>query len=281
MYRALAARANYLAQDRADIQFAAKEICRGMAQPNRGHLKRLRRLARYLITAPRVVWEFPWQSASEVVDAFTDSDWAGCRRTARSTSGGALVRGKHCLRTYSVTQKFVTLSSGEAELMALVKATTEAIGLTQLAEGWGLSLRARVLVDSSAALAVTNRKGNGKLRHVRIGHLWVQELAEREEVDFVKVRGTHNPADLLTKHLVGGRIEEMSILLGQFACSGQADCKLALDTLHHATLSLCRALPQARGLRGQDVASACHRDADRQGRPRGSTVPWGEGGVTS
>ena len=32
-YRALAARANYLAVDRADIQFATKEICRAMATP--------------------------------------------------------------------------------------------------------------------------------------------------------------------------------------------------------------------------------------------------------
>ena len=32
-YRELAARANYLAQDRIDIQFATKEICRGMCSP--------------------------------------------------------------------------------------------------------------------------------------------------------------------------------------------------------------------------------------------------------
>ena len=35
-YRGIAARANYLAADRADIQYAVKEICRGMATPTRG-----------------------------------------------------------------------------------------------------------------------------------------------------------------------------------------------------------------------------------------------------
>ena len=109
--------------------------------------------------------------------------------------------GSHCLRTFSVTQKFVTLSSGEAELMALVKATSEAIGLAQLGAGWGMSLAATVFVNSSAALAVTARRGNGKLRHVRIGHLWAQELAASEEVWFRKIPGEQNPADLLTKHL--------------------------------------------------------------------------------
>ena len=32
-FRALAARANYLAQDRIDIQYATKELCRDMAKP--------------------------------------------------------------------------------------------------------------------------------------------------------------------------------------------------------------------------------------------------------
>ena len=227
-YRALAARANYLAQDRADIQFAAKECCRGMAAPNRGHLKAIRRLARYLIAAPRVVWTFRFQQRPACLTVYSDSDWAGCRRTARSTSGGVVMLGSHCLRTYSVTQKFVTLSSGEAELMALVKAASEGIGLTQLAESWGVELKANIFVDSSAALAVTNRKGCGKLRHVRIGHLWVQQLAEDDTVLFSKVRGTENPADLLTKHLPPGTRARLIPLVAQESRSGQATSRLNL-----------------------------------------------------
>ena len=42
-YRALAARANNLALDRPDIQYAVKEICREMSNPTRGDLRRLRR----------------------------------------------------------------------------------------------------------------------------------------------------------------------------------------------------------------------------------------------
>ena len=89
-YRALAARANYLAQDRADIAFAAKEVCRGMSAPTVGHMRALRRLGRYLITAPRVIWRFPWQDNIRELVVYSDSDWAGCNRTGRSTSGGAL-----------------------------------------------------------------------------------------------------------------------------------------------------------------------------------------------
>ena len=60
-FRALAARPNYLALDRMDLQYATKEVCRGMAAPTRGHIKKLRRLIRYLIEAPRVVTEYKFQ----------------------------------------------------------------------------------------------------------------------------------------------------------------------------------------------------------------------------
>ena len=60
-FRALAARANYLALDGMDLQYATKEVCRGMAAPTRGHVKKLRRLIRYLIEVPRVVTEYKFQ----------------------------------------------------------------------------------------------------------------------------------------------------------------------------------------------------------------------------
>ena len=46
-YRASAARANYLVQDRPDIMFAAKEVCRWMSVPTVGAWKSLKRLGHY------------------------------------------------------------------------------------------------------------------------------------------------------------------------------------------------------------------------------------------
>ena len=34
---------------------------------------------------------------------YTDSHWAGCRKIARSTSGGAVLRRRHTLETWSAT----------------------------------------------------------------------------------------------------------------------------------------------------------------------------------
>ena len=134
---------------------------------------------------------YHWQGA-ESMKAYSDSDWAGCKRTARSTSGEVVTRGEHHLKSWSVTQKRVTLSSAEAELGALIKTSTETIGILQMAEGLGRSTNAEIMVDSSAALSVVGRKGCGKLRHVRVGQLWVQEVAEAEELKYRKINGDEN-----------------------------------------------------------------------------------------
>ena len=54
-YRALVARCNYLAMDRADLQYAVKELCKAMSNPTIGDKKALKRVGRYLIGRPRMV----------------------------------------------------------------------------------------------------------------------------------------------------------------------------------------------------------------------------------
>ena len=57
-YRSLVMRIAYLAQDRADLQFAAKECARGMSKPTRGDQLKLKRIGRYLKGRPRAVIVF-------------------------------------------------------------------------------------------------------------------------------------------------------------------------------------------------------------------------------
>ena len=86
LYRAAAARANYLALDRPELSFAAKELCRRMSSPRQCDLQALRRVCRYLRGAPRVVYEFGWQPAGGALQVYADTDFAGCVATRRSTS---------------------------------------------------------------------------------------------------------------------------------------------------------------------------------------------------
>ena len=88
-FRGAAARANYLAADRIDCQFAAKEVWRWMAAPTKQSWLALKRLCRYLVGLPRLVFLYRWQTV-EALDVFADTDWAGCPRTRKTLAVGAL-----------------------------------------------------------------------------------------------------------------------------------------------------------------------------------------------
>ena len=87
LFRAVAARGNYIGPDRPDVQYSAKEVCRWMSAPTELGGTALKRLGRYLVGHKRLVFEYPWQEASGF-DIYSDTDWAGCLKTRKSTSGG-------------------------------------------------------------------------------------------------------------------------------------------------------------------------------------------------
>ena len=68
--------------------------------------------------------------------------------------------------------------------------------------------------DASAALGIIQRKGCGKLRHIRVNMLWVQDKGEDGTLEYHKVHGDENPGDLMTKHLSGERMVELMRSMG-------------------------------------------------------------------
>ena len=108
-------RANYLAEDRPEIKFSAKEAARHMAEPSVLGMDAVKRIVRFLIGAPRLVQRMERQAPQTVAKAWSDGDWAGCKRTRKSTSSFVLMHGQHFIKMGSGTQGPLSLSSGESE----------------------------------------------------------------------------------------------------------------------------------------------------------------------
>ena len=201
-YRGLVARANYLAQDRADIQFAVKELSRGMSKPTEGNWKALKRLGRYLLGRTRCVILYTRQSRGDRgIFTQSDTDYAGCIKTRKSTSGGIIKLGHHVVKTWSTTQSVIALSSGEAEYYGLVKATSHSLGMQAIAKDMGIDVNIFVYTDSSAAKGIASRRGLGKMRHIEVNQLWLQDKVAEGIIKVIKIPGTGNQADILTKHV--------------------------------------------------------------------------------
>jgi len=222
MYRALSARANYLAQDRPDIAFSTKELCREFAVPNKDSYGKLKRVVRFLIGLPRLVYCYDWQETPSAIDVYTDTDFAGCKTTRRSTSGGTVMFGNHCVRHWATTQTTLSLSSGEAELHGIGKGIAQAMGLRSLYADLGVKIDLRVHSDATAAIGIARRRGLGKLRHLDCEDLWIQAKVREKEVTLIKVLGAVNPADILTKYLDRKTLDAALITMRMVSESGRA-----------------------------------------------------------
>ena len=107
---------SYLSQDRCGLQFAVKELARRMQLPDAKNMQALKRLVRFLKGSPRCLVVYGRQAEQQVVDVFSDSDWAGCAKTCHSTSSSHVMLGGHPLAEAATSPNVVASSSGEAEL---------------------------------------------------------------------------------------------------------------------------------------------------------------------
>ena len=174
-YRGLAALANFMAQDRADIGYAAKEVSKTMSDPAECDLVAMKRLGRYLAEHPRCINMMYWQAAPSSIHCYSVSDWGGDLVSRRSTSGGCIFHGRHLVQSWSRTQQVVSLTSAEAELHDLTKAASEGLAVVNMSRELYYPLPLEVLTDSSAARGIILRSGVGKVKHLDIKILWIQE----------------------------------------------------------------------------------------------------------
>ena len=140
---------------------------------------------------------------------YTDSDWGGCRRTRKSTTGGVIMRGPHCIKSWSVTEGPIALSSAEAEYYAMVDGVIKAMGVQTMCEEVGVNGIKGPLVlhtDSSAAKGIASRRGLGKVRHIELCELWLQNQVARGKIVVHKISGADNFSDSLTKSSTSERI---------------------------------------------------------------------------
>ena len=125
------------------------------------------------------------------------------------------MQGKHCWRTWSSTQGAVALSAAEAEFYAMVDGVQRMKWAGTVSEELGIQVEDKVILlrtDSDAARSFVQRRGLGRMRHIEVRNLWLQEEVRLGRVKVERVSGKENAADLMTKYL---KVEEVVERLGR------------------------------------------------------------------
>ena len=147
-----------------------------------------------------------------------DADLNGCVRIRRCTSEGVVAVGggggegggrRRCgegvetaIKSWCSARPTIALSSGEADVNALTKATIEGLGVQAEAKDIGWSLCVVVLVDSPTAESTASRSGVWKVRHLESNTLWIQGAARERKIGIRKT--TSGPIHRLRAHHAAG-----------------------------------------------------------------------------
>ena len=213
-YRKVAGMLLYYGHGRGDLQFAIRLLCKDLRHPTEESWARLKRVVKYAYHT-RGLWTwFRAGGDSTYLVVFTDSDWAGDKKSRKSVGCAVVTWNGTVLAVIVRGQKVVAQSSGEAEFYAAVSGAKEAFHMQQLLAWCGFPLKVVLRTDSSACRGTMARQGVGRQRHLQVQTLWVQQEVKSGRLVLGKVSGSENMADIGTKPLGKTLFEKFRGMLG-------------------------------------------------------------------
>ena len=138
--------------------------------------------------------------------------------------------GHHVVKTWCCTQSVIALSSGEAEYYGLVKGASVGLGIKAMLADLGIYKGVRMKTDASAAKGIAARKGLGKIRHIEVSQLWLQDKVADGSIMIDKVDGKVNRADALTKAVQSEQLRDHVSWLNCELVSGRHELMPKLET---------------------------------------------------
>ncbi len=80
--------------------------------------------------------------------------------------------------------------------------------------GDGTAVRQRLFLESSSAKFVVQKSGDGKLKHVAIKHMFLQQLLRQKVFTTQKIPTRVSPSDLKFEKVQRGTTKLLSVLCG-------------------------------------------------------------------
>uniref|UniRef100_A0AAV1VBT5 Integrase catalytic domain-containing protein n=1 Tax=Peronospora matthiolae TaxID=2874970 RepID=A0AAV1VBT5_9STRA len=209
---------------RPDIAFAVGYVSRLMENPQEEHWVAVKRIFRFLQgTKTHGICYKP--SARIDFRGYSDADWAGDLTDRKSTSGYTFMLLGAPVSWGSKKQPSVSLSTTEAEYIALSLAIQEGKWIHRLLceivmaaneEGPELMIHE----DNQSCIKMTkNPVNHGRAKHIDIKYHHIRDEVKRGEVKLKYCETAVMLADIMTKGLHGPRHKEITTALGIRASS--------------------------------------------------------------
>lgn len=213
-YRKLIGSLSYLPEmTRPDICFSTHQLSKFVQDPTDRHWIAAKHVIRYLIGSTQHGIVFPRKNEL-LLHGYSDADFAN-DKSRRSTSGYIFFIGSAPVSWKTQLQRIVTLSTFEAELVAVTEAAKEAIFLRKLLHDFKITSckPIQIKMDNQAVITVAqNPKEHQRTKHLDVRIQKLREWIEAREISLTYVKTDDNTADLFTKPLVGSKFHTLKAL---------------------------------------------------------------------
>jgi hypothetical protein len=202
MYKQLIGSLIYLSNStRPDICYSVNQLARNMQNPTFENWKQGKRILRYLQGTKQI--KLIYKKKKEELCGYSDASYAEDKKDRKSTSGQVFMKNGGAISWKSRKQKIVSLSSMEAEYIALTDATKEGIWLKKMEKE--LNKENNILTifedNQSAIKTANNRIHNDRSKHIDVRYHFIRELIEEKKLKLVYCPTQNMIADIMTKAL--------------------------------------------------------------------------------
>ena len=163
----------FLSQDRADRTFAVKELCQRMSDPSQ--LFQIEATCSVPEGTKTMGPSFRIREREFGSDGLLGLRWGWRQRKAEVVKCAGRTRGRHFLKAYTRTQNIIARSSAGTELYTAALGASEAQAVQSMMWDLDFSVKPVLIIDAEATEHSLHRHGIGKMKHIDVAHLWLQD----------------------------------------------------------------------------------------------------------
>ncbi|KNZ75827.1 Copia protein, partial [Termitomyces sp. J132] len=219
------------AATRPDLSFAVALLACFQANPGPAHWKTLLHVLAYVkgMLDYKIVYSKELGGLIKPT-GYVDSDYGGDLDTCHLTAGYIFLMVGGPVSWSSKHQQTVALSTTEAEYMAMMRGSQQALWMHNFLAEINLVQPCPALlhVDNNSSIALAqSTKGHACAKHIDIRHHYIREHVSEGDIEIIHIPSSENIADICTKPLTHAAHNYLVGLMGlknQDGRTSQGEC---------------------------------------------------------